>query len=536
MGIPKYELNRQPLNVAADQEFDPNSTNAVSGQALNQELSAVIALEYSATSIYNVGDLVLHDGKLYSCIVRITKAEAWTEAHWEQVRLNAFIQKKYPNLITSISYDLLLSERNNGLLIPGMLYRITDFRTTSSDQDTYCAGHLFDIIVLATDASHLDENAFATHHAGDTYFQNCDLEAWQLKYCIDNDTDRFSWAQNDANGRGVIYWMRDEWGNECSYDFKNIMFRRYKITACAQSPDLVELYSVSGISGMTVDTENPVWAYTFCMIDTDNDEAHDVSVEQELYPNDEGYYNHIHDNVFKTYYNTVEDGNDGVIEVMVLPNNVFVTDTDISGGEFYGFYNNTFGNGCSSNTFGNDFNYNTFWNDCSSNTFGNGCISNTFGNGFYSNTFGNNCSYNTFGNGCYSNTFGNYCSSNTFGNYCNYNTFGNYCSSNTFGNNCQNNTFGNGCNYNTFGNNCSYNTFGNYCCHITVFDGVQYCSVTGGSSNSYVQNAQILNGTAGENGDLLTIAFDPGESYTQVACFNSSGSLTVFCPADSHPT
>ena len=44
-----------------------------------------------------------------------------------------------------------------------------------------------------------------------------------MKYCIDNDTNRFVWA-DDANGKGVIYYMKDENNNELPYDFKNIMF------------------------------------------------------------------------------------------------------------------------------------------------------------------------------------------------------------------------------------------------------------------------------------------------------------------------
>ena len=60
---------------------------------------------------------------------------------------------------------------------------------------------------------------------------------WKLKYCLDNDTSRFAWALNEQaitnlesvqaiSGKGVIYWMRDEFDNECPYDFKNIQFPR----------------------------------------------------------------------------------------------------------------------------------------------------------------------------------------------------------------------------------------------------------------------------------------------------------------------
>lgn len=153
------------------------------------------------------------------------------------------------------------------------------------------------------------------------YFDNSNLSAWELKYCLDNDTNRFAWALEgqpgeyyhlvdiagtddkkkytfrttdeteeywrvynidepsvvgyikpnldpvtDSNfilykdeglnleyggvygtsdnpaklkqitlvdnpgttlGKGVIYYMKDEFGNECPYDFKNIMFYDY---------------------------------------------------------------------------------------------------------------------------------------------------------------------------------------------------------------------------------------------------------------------------------------------------------------------
>ena len=49
----------------------------------------------------------------------------------------------------------------------------------------------------------------------------CNLSAWGLKYCLDNDITRFAWADT-TNGKGVIYYMKDEYGNEAWYDFKSI--------------------------------------------------------------------------------------------------------------------------------------------------------------------------------------------------------------------------------------------------------------------------------------------------------------------------
>lgn len=62
-------------------------------------------------------------------------------------------------------------------------------------------------------------------HEGDTYYsaEDCkaNLSAWELKYSIDNDDTKYYWADTE-NGKGVIYWLKDDWGNECPYDFKQI--------------------------------------------------------------------------------------------------------------------------------------------------------------------------------------------------------------------------------------------------------------------------------------------------------------------------
>lgn len=123
----------------------------------------------------------------------------------------------------SITWADLVNLRNNGKLVPGCKYRIIDYETVIDEPETCTAGHLFDIIVTALSENTLSEYALATHHEGDTYFQDSKLEAWQLKYCLDNDSDRFGWA-NVINGKGVIYRMTDEFGNSCPYDFKNIKF------------------------------------------------------------------------------------------------------------------------------------------------------------------------------------------------------------------------------------------------------------------------------------------------------------------------
>ena len=366
--------------------------------------------------------------------------------------------------LVNITYSELKSLRDQSKLILGRWYRITDFVTTvANDPKAQSAGHPFDIIVMASKENKLQEECYAIQHEGDTYFANCNLAAWKIWYCLDNDSTKYVWA-NTVNGKGVIYRMIDEWRNDCPYDFKNIMFNR---TVTAGTLNINGAY------------------YTFSWVNEAN-EVEDASIVGQTLTNDGGSVNGVHDNLISVSdaYNLGISNN---TTAFALNGNVFVSEYTYDGGAFYGIYGNHFAINCYNNTFGNDCCYNSFGNDCYNNSFGNGCNGNTFGNGCYSNTFGNGCDDNSFGGYCNSNTFGGYCNSNTFGGYCYNNSFvgdcynnsfGKDCSSNTFGNQCHNNSFGNECNDNSFGESCNSNTFGDGC-YNNSFGG--YCN-----DNSFV--------------------------------------------------
>ena len=475
--------------------------------------------------------------------------------------------------IQEITWSDLKTLRDTSKLIPGATYRITDYTCTTVQEGTQSAGHVFDILVTADDVNILNENAHAIQHSGDTYFANSDLSAWELKYCLDNDTTRFAWADNSSSGRGVVYYMKDEFNNECPYDFKNIQYNKLKSFTYSQwgSNYSFTRYTsldeeISGVTyyGYHCSVTPSGWNSQNCFV-TDSQitttstlyssaggsiipyGGNIVSVNSEetygIYTfsvNNSGIFkdgsllssNSIYGNVILNYIN----------ENKLNLNRIWFIGKNIKGNTFgtdcyantFGTscYNNTFGNGCYSNTFGNNCYRNNFGNTCYSNTFGNNCGYNTFGNSCYSNTFGNDCDNNTFGNDCYNNTFGNDCDNNTFGNNCGYNTFGNYFQYNTFGNNCTNNTFGNNCGYNTFGNDCDNNTFGNdYIHYCTFFDGVQYINVSITTTNTNnLQNMQVLNGTQGTSSSKLQITGDTyvtaGRNYTTTIGMNSSGTLT----------
>ena len=401
---------------------------------------------------------------------------------------------KIAGVSTSITWSALKTLRDTSKLIPGMQYRITNYTCTTTQANTRSAGHVFDIIVTADSANTLNEVARAIKHVGDSYFRACNLNAWKIWYCLDNDTNRFIWADS-TNGKGVIYRMIDEHNNDCPYDFKNIQY--------------------NGSWGY--------WAYTFNWIcDNTDNTCVDLSVVSGV--NEMGGDTYAYGNVIKPCDNGVNDINHGFslcLNACVFLNTASYSDDTLS----YGCHNNIFGNNCYNNTFGHDCYNNTFGPVCNNNTFGGGCYNNTFGSDCHNNTFGNGCYNNTFGVNCYTNIFGSNCLINTFGSYCGSNTFGNSCNYNTFGNNCNNNTFGGSCHANIFGNNCAYIKFvtatggttpADYYSYNKFDNGVSYVKLYNAANASYTEQVQYYHIVAGVNGTSSTyknIRVDRGRTY-----------------------
>ena len=222
----------------------------------------------------------------------------------EKIILEQSGEEIYIPQMINTTWEELKALRDAGKLIAGEQYRITDYVATTVDPESRSANHPFDIIVTADSESVLNEDARAIAHEGDTYFEKCNLAAWQLRYCLDNDVERFTWAQQAFNGyqviidgmalntelvssedtthagypyrlfydfqgipmiiysntlesddtlvwmnvgggedmefpiaihgvktddgKGIIYYLKDEYNNESCYDFKGIQFRRYK--------------------------------------------------------------------------------------------------------------------------------------------------------------------------------------------------------------------------------------------------------------------------------------------------------------------
>jgi len=453
-----------------------------------------------------------------------------------------------------ITWSALKSLRDSSGLTPGMQYRITDYNTTTVQADTQSAGHQFDIIVIADDNHTLNENARAVRHSGDTYFSGSTLEAWEIKYDLDNDTTKYAWADSGATGRGVIYYMKDERDNECPYDFKNIQFCKFPSfeakmygvthtyskngevininnvdyygytrtrTGMGPPPPTTPLYvtdiavttgsalytiannTATLYTSATIDSaDNSEWVhYTFTFSNTHNGVPLPDTDISSNYPKCK-----VWSNVIKPYYLI----NTQAPDKKQYLNNITLR---ITSPQVYQITDNFFGNDCSGITINANVYKNIFIGQCYQLSFANvtynnvfyqGCRKNTFLNQCYNNIFNFDCSGNTFSGTCYRNTFGNMCCSNTFGNNCYYNTLGNKCYSNTFGNSCFSNTFGDNCYSNVFEGDCHNNTFENYCstntfngCSNNTFGNYCYSNTFGGGCIDNTFGSHCNNNTFG---------------------------------------
>jgi hypothetical protein len=295
-------------------------------------------------------------------------------------------------------------------------------------------------------------------------------------------------VDKDFGGRGIIYYMKDEHENECSYDFKNILFKRWAGNTVNDYIDGLDSYGGSGdtvgyvhwlssgsgsIWGINLpsngSTYQPTYYYTF---------TKRVSVSNPNCKN-------IDNSLTSTDINNTSGSNGNSIKSRYSEGAITLNDIIILSGNY-----NKFGFNCYSITVAGG----------SNNEFGNGCYDIRM-RASSCNKFGSRCLYIYLSSS----------SNNTFGNFCNYLKLSRNSTYNRLGDGCNNCYLGQYSAYCIFNNHCEYVNFNNrsYYRNITVESGNKYitlsCTSTT-SSSQYYQNVTIAKGISGTYSNPKTIS------------------------------
>ena len=496
----------------------------------------------------------------------------------------------------------LRDARDAGNLIPGQYYRITDYVTTvngATITNVRSAGHQFDILVCADSADTLNEQAWAVRHDGDTYFKDARLEAWELKYRLDNvqwskqagtyvteeengytflvigditlsghtykllqgfgmyvdDWSDYALMETVADGeqiicyygdpedfdpeepevvgtasgveevteagKGTIIYMKDEWGNEAGYDFKNIQFKRWKVT------DELERDSLNGKylgvlnnlpEKLSIEDEDDfIWAYLYSV------------------------YNYAGGTQDTTDHSLTGKVHEMVTNFTVDSNNAFVWEDD-----HYEAYKCTFSGYVDSCSFSGDVNQNSFSGNVYQNTFSGNVQNNSFSGELYNNSFSGNVYQNTFSGSVRYNSFSGSVYWNSFSGYVYQNIFSGSLGKCSFSGNVQNNSFSGDVNQNSFSGsveNCSFSGSVKW----NSFSGnVQNSSFSGNLQNSIISgqlNNLQIKASSGASGtvnclytlgkiDGKTITVPTNAAYPTYAAMTTAGQLKTWNPAD----
>ena len=495
-------------------------------------------------------------------------------------RVVANIDVENGDILVEITYDELRQLYDDGELVPGTFYRITDYVTKVNGtydltdvvgQEAYIhyarsAEHPFDIIVQALSEDYLSENAQAIQHDGDTYFVHSDLASWQLKYTIENNPIKYSWADTNGNGKGVIYWMKDEFNNECPYDFKNVQFLLYGLESARNEKDDQLLYANSGLrygspyylAMIAMGNNFPdIWDKKFSF-----DNIVEVLSHSEV---DQSYLSNYNADWYYTFDYDGEDTGASHYDASINWFNGITTFDNIikpvrepfellmySQTEAFGLPNIVFrGNSIFDNIFEDECCYNIFGYGIYNSRFEHNFIGNIIGPLCYNNIFGFNLSGIAFDESCQGNTVDDFTSNVYFYENSIDNIVGKNCSyldiesiGTHIGNNCSGIDIHGYSNYHTIGYDCHdiyigdeshHNIIGDYCSGISLNFAINNCIIGSHSYNIVLEtlyddssdinpsDCGIYRAIIEENARHITLNYQPSQTADYAEMYRVQG-------------
>jgi hypothetical protein len=324
-------------------------------------------------------------------------------------------------------------------------------------------------------------------------------------------------GKSKCNGKGVIYYMKDEWGNEAGYDFKNIMFKRW-LVAPTDPQDTISDTGYCGYkritdshrdipSKLSIIDDEYIWAYTFS--DTNDGALLDASRNEfitcrgnVILPYMTGETQHLNDIVM---YGNVSSGN------RCIENNKFETNcfSMTIGGGVTELWENKFGQYARGNIIVAD---NIYQNNFGQNLSNNIIVAPQDQSYIYHNNIGNYCQNNTITALFKSNDIGSHFKDNTIHTWFGQNNIGNEFMRNTslvkftlnnIGQQCQDNLFNNEFTKNTIQDGLIANVFNGTC------KGCEFSTLFSDNVINTRLNICVFGGSTSNNkfGDIINSKF-----------------------------
>ena len=190
-------------------------------------------------------------------------------------------------------------------------------------------------------------------------------------------------GETDEEGKGTILYMKDEWENECPYDFKNVQYKRWMANS-----GILAIRGVVPVNVTVSDSAPSVWTYTFGY-------QSDQSLKGRRNHNTVAYnlFRILPNNVFVGSSAGCRTGFGSMFNTVELDALDFEIGNDCLGNILTGGRCVSLGDGCEYNYLEEDLNLTTLEAGCSENHIAGSCSRITLHNGTFHVEIGNDVKF-----------------------------------------------------------------------------------------------------------------------------------------------
>lgn len=399
-------------------------------------------------------------GHQFDIVLLALSANKLAEEGWAMEHPTDVYDVTFADGVTKKCYIYHTMDEDNNSII-----NVVDIETKLGIHCSYIEGDSGNLVTIDENAKtasteEYDSIDLTEENLTYNYFQNSNLSAWKVWYCLDNDTARFAWADDSVDegspesitlhnnkGDDAVFIRNTEEDTENFYAWTNVdlnmtfwtntltptvednvynqaggtVSTSWSIISYTPAHEGTNLPNGRGVIYRLIDEFNNDIKYDFKNIQFKrkltngqynangtetwcytlnlwyNDLCQDASIVGNTLLNDEGFVNGVYGNDFG-YATAYDISIEGVSTFAFALGNNVVLSFYKEGNGYYGIYSNTVGNSFYNNTIGNEFNYNMIGNNFINNIIGILFSNNTIGNVFTNKTISDNTSAKNYGN------------------------------------------------------------------------------------------------------------------------------------------